>query len=193
MEFRVSCYFRTTYRLILFCSPYHEPLVLSDWGFGRGLARVQERPGADSTLPACIVEAGLVGDRCDHTSHSSKMFARDCEKKVLEGNRVLSELRELVATAGVDILQDVSFVNILAVVDMNASSRPREELQDSAGIAHDACILLGLESHGAASIKGFRKPACAQRKGRAPLQTLQGCLHILAQRLIWGGGPDGLD
>ena len=61
------------------------------------------------------------------------MFARDCEKKVLEGNRVLSELRELVATAGVDILQDVSFVNILAVVDMNASSRPREELQDSAG------------------------------------------------------------
>ena len=47
------------------------------------------------------------------------MFARDCEKKVLEGNRVLSELRELVAKAGVDILQDVSFVNILAVVDMN--------------------------------------------------------------------------
>ena len=39
---------------------------------GRGLARVQERPGVDSTLPACIVEAGLVGDRCDHTSHSSK-------------------------------------------------------------------------------------------------------------------------
>ena len=32
-----------------------------------------------------------------------KMFARDCEKKVLEGNQVLSELRELVAKAGVDI------------------------------------------------------------------------------------------
>ena len=88
-----------------------------------------------------------------------KMFARDCEKKVLEGNRVLSELRELVAKAGVDILQDVSFVNILAVVDMNVVrlclGLPRPDQEKSyktvQGIAHDACILLGLESPWAAS------------------------------------------
>ena len=87
------------------------------------------------------------------------MFARDCEKKVLEGNRVLSELRELVAKAGVDILQDVSFVNILAVVDMNVVrlclGLPRPDQEKSyktvQGIAHDACILLGLESPWAAS------------------------------------------
>ena len=72
---------------------------------------------------------------------------------------MLSELRELVAKAGVDILQDVSFVNILAVVDINVVrlclGLPRPDQEKSyktvQGIAQDACILLGLESPWAAS------------------------------------------
>ena len=82
------------------------------------------------------------------------MFARDCEKKIIEGNQVLFELRELVKKAGVDILQDVRFVNVLGVVDTNVvrvclSLQPAEKektYKQVQAIAHDACTLLGLQS-----------------------------------------------
>ena len=69
------------------------------------------------------------------------MFSRECDKKVTDGNQVLFELRELVNKSGVDILQDVRFVNILGVVDINVvrlslglpSPEQEKELQDGAG------------------------------------------------------------
>ena len=92
------------------------------------------------------------------TSTARKMFARDCEKKIIEGNQVLFELRELVKKAGVDILQDVRFVNVLGVVDTNVvrvclSLQPAEKektYKQVQAIAHDACTLLGLQSPWAA-------------------------------------------
>lgn len=88
------------------------------------------------------------------TSTARKMFSRDCEKKVMEGNQVLFELRELVTKAGVDILQDVRFVNILGIVDINVvrlclglpSAQQEKSYKTVQAIAHDACILLGLQS-----------------------------------------------
>ena len=67
---------------------------------------------------------------------------------------MLFELRELVKKAGVDILQDVRFVNILGVVDINVvrvclSLQPAEKektYKQVQAIAHDACTLLGLQS-----------------------------------------------
>ena len=61
--------------------------------------------------------------------------------------------------SGVDILQDVKFVNILGVVDINVvrlslglpSAEQEKSYKTVQGIAHDACILLGLESPWAAS------------------------------------------
>ena len=105
-----------------------------------------------------LLKVALTGSTITATQ-ARKMFARECDKKVTEANHVLFQLRELVKNSGVDILQDVRFVNILGVVDINVvrlslglpSAEHEKSYKTVQGIAHDACILLGLESPWAAS------------------------------------------
>ena len=105
-----------------------------------------------------LLKAALTGSTITATQ-ARKIFARESDKKVTDGNHVLFQLRELVKNSGVDILQDVKFVNILGVVDINVvrlslglpSPEQEKSYKTVQGIAHDACILLGLESPWAAS------------------------------------------
>ena len=104
-----------------------------------------------------LLKVALTGSTITVTQ-ARKMFARECDKKVTDGNQVLFELRELVKKSGVDILQDVRFVNILGVVDINVvrlslglpSPEQEKSYKTVQAIAHDACLLLQLQSPWAA-------------------------------------------
>ena len=104
-----------------------------------------------------LLKVALTGSTITVTQ-ARKMFSRESDKKVTEANHVLFELRELVKKSGVDILQDVRFVNILGVVDINVvrlslglpSPEQEKSYKTVQAIAHDACLLLQLQSPWAA-------------------------------------------
>ncbi|CAE7245005.1 unnamed protein product [Symbiodinium sp. CCMP2456] len=94
-----------------------------------------------------ILKVGLSGTGLTQTN-AKKMFSKDCSPKILEGDKVLRELRELVSSAGIDILHDVRFINILGIVDMTVArfclglqAEDGKEYKSIQGIAHDATLL----------------------------------------------------
>ncbi|OLP77936.1 hypothetical protein AK812_SmicGene41941 [Symbiodinium microadriaticum] len=97
-----------------------------------------------------ILKLGLSGGGLTQ-SNAKKMYSRECSTKILEGDRVLMKLRELVSNAGIDILQDVRFINILGIVDMTVArfclgiqaAEDGKDYKSIAGIAHDATLLFG--------------------------------------------------
>ena len=97
-----------------------------------------------------ILKLGLSGGGLTQ-SNAKKMYSRECSTKILEGDRVLMQLRELVSNAGIDILQDVRFINILGIVDMTVArfclgiqaAEDGKDYKSIAGIAHDATLLFG--------------------------------------------------